>query len=438
LAAKGSTWRGWILMGLGAGLGILTKGPVIFVHILPVALLARWWRFPGSAPTSLNEAHTLSDSSSSLPASSGWRWYSGIVLGIVVAAIIGLSWAIPSAISGGQAYANELLFGQTTGRVLRSFSHRHHMLWYLPLLPLCGLPWLALGSFWHGWKVCRADWAFRFLLSWIVGSLIVLSLISGKQIHYLVPMFPAIALMISRCLSQAPAEVRRWDLWLLSIGTIFIGCLPLIFNHSQTLAKLGLAGIVPDTFVPLLVLIGIVIWFGQRWSLDQLVPRLAGLSALSTSLMIAAGTTQFWGGFDMAPLANYVATLKRPIVWYGEYHAQLNFAGRLDHIDVAYTPAELESWVRQHPGGLMLTRLLGDGPEWKEFVAAGQQQIDARLSTEQVALIRRVVAAKSEYSAYANATPIAIHWVRQGLHKKPHITFCPDAVQTADLGQLTR
>jgi 4-amino-4-deoxy-L-arabinose transferase-like glycosyltransferase len=59
----------WLLLGIAIGLGILTKGPVILLHLLPVALLASSWS----------------------------RWYLGVILGAAIA----LAWAIPAAIYGG-------------------------------------------------------------------------------------------------------------------------------------------------------------------------------------------------------------------------------------------------------------------------------------------------------------------------------------------------
>ena len=44
MASEGKFRRGFALLGLAIGLGILTKGPVILVQVLPVALLAPWWR----------------------------------------------------------------------------------------------------------------------------------------------------------------------------------------------------------------------------------------------------------------------------------------------------------------------------------------------------------------------------------------------------------
>ena len=48
LAARGQEARGWTLVALALGLGILAKGPVQLLHLLPVALLAPSSKRPAS------------------------------------------------------------------------------------------------------------------------------------------------------------------------------------------------------------------------------------------------------------------------------------------------------------------------------------------------------------------------------------------------------
>ena len=85
---QGGEWFGFGLMGLGIGLGVLAKGPAILVHVLPVALLAPWW---GRA----------------LPGGEDRRsggWYLGLCGAVARGAAIGLAWAVPAGMAGGEAY----------------------------------------------------------------------------------------------------------------------------------------------------------------------------------------------------------------------------------------------------------------------------------------------------------------------------------------------
>jgi 4-amino-4-deoxy-L-arabinose transferase-like glycosyltransferase len=83
-AWRGRRLAGWLACGTGIGLGALTKGPVVLVHVLPVALLAPWWAKPDAAR--------------------GWRrWYLGVVAALALGTAIGLAWALPAGAHGGAA-----------------------------------------------------------------------------------------------------------------------------------------------------------------------------------------------------------------------------------------------------------------------------------------------------------------------------------------------
>jgi hypothetical protein len=85
---------------------------------------------------------------------------------MTIAATIGLSWALSSAAAGGKAYGDELLYGQTAGRMVNSFAHRHPFWWYLPWLPLFLLPWVSIRSVWQGISATKLDAPMKFLICW--------------------------------------------------------------------------------------------------------------------------------------------------------------------------------------------------------------------------------------------------------------------------------
>ena len=86
----------WLLMGVAIGGGVLTKGPVILLHILPVALLAPWWLD--------NRQGAIS-----------WlNWYLGILCGVFVGAAI----ALASGRNGGRRSLPRCHFFRTNQRPL--------------------------------------------------------------------------------------------------------------------------------------------------------------------------------------------------------------------------------------------------------------------------------------------------------------------------------
>lgn len=422
----GGTWSGWFLVGLGMGLGILSKGPVVFVHTLPIALLGAWWArdFAVKNPNGDDSQVKIS-----------WtRWYLGTAVAMVLAGTIGLGWAIPSALLGGPEYANELLWGQTAGRVTKSFSHRHPFYWYAPILPMCLLPWLFTGTLWRGLKQTQIDWGVRLLICWIAAPLTLLSFVSGKQVHYLMPILPAFAIFIARSLSSVHLTIKNRDTIAIASGTILVGCLPLLLNSSQWSIDLGLSGIIPNWFVPALILNGLAIYLICRRSVERLVMGLSSITAFSISLMVAAGAFHFWNGFSVQNLASYFRQSDAPIVWYGEYHDQLNFAGRMSTIDAALTAPELFEWMARNPDSIVVTRLTSTGDLWQRFLKTEATQVDPQPTLQQQEMLRDILAQREEFAAMASPPSVeSIFWIRLGLKKKPYVALRIRSEQTATL-----
>ena len=133
LLAALRAWQGesrgtWGLFGVALGLGILAKGPVVLLHVLPPLLLVKWWGGRESVER---------------------RWWIGIGLGTLLGAAIALTWAIPAAIQGGDEFRRAIFWGQTAGRVTGNLAHKQPVWFYLPILPVLLFPWLLWASGWR-------------------------------------------------------------------------------------------------------------------------------------------------------------------------------------------------------------------------------------------------------------------------------------------------
>lgn len=198
-AADGRALSGWLLVGAGIGLGILTKGPVALLHVMPVALLAPWWadRIPRG----------------------GWRsWYLRSAGAVLLGAAIALAWAIPAAIIGGEQFEYELFWYQSANRMVSAFHHVRPVWWYLAIAPLILFPWVLWPTLWRGVAgLVRGprDSGVRFALAWAVPVFVAFSLISSKQMHYLFPEFPAFAMIAAAGLVRLsrPRGGRAWSWW---------------------------------------------------------------------------------------------------------------------------------------------------------------------------------------------------------------------------------
>jgi 4-amino-4-deoxy-L-arabinose transferase-like glycosyltransferase len=290
----------WSFVGgfaLAAGLGILTKGPVMLLYVAFPVLLAPWWgadwRTRGY----------------------GWgRWYGAFLgPGLGGALALALAWAVPAAMRGGPEYRDMILWGQTAGRMVQAFDHDRPLWWYVPFLPLGLLPWVL----WPGlWRAVRARWpdvrtdvqagvrvgapgpAGRFLVCWVVPTLVCFSLISGKQIHYLIPLTPA----------------------------VWIAC-------GFAVGRTEAAGV-----------------------LRSLARIAAGMGALFVAGQAVSSVSVF-RQFDLVPVADVLAREgRRPLAWVRNYQGELGFVANLTEPLDPVEHEDLPAWFADHPDGVAVVR----------------------------------------------------------------------------------
>jgi 4-amino-4-deoxy-L-arabinose transferase-like glycosyltransferase len=348
MAADGQAVKGWLIAGIGMGLGILTKGPVVLVHVLPAIVFAPWWA------ESLRGRRL--------------KWYLGCGAAVAVAAVIGLSWAISSAISGGEPYATELLFGQTAGRMVNSFAHRQPFWWYLPWLPLCLMPWISFGAVWRGLRNVPLDRSLKFLLTWAMGSLVILSFVSGKQIYYLLPMLPPCAMILARLATSSGGTPTAKDLLFIVPGTIGMGLLPIVMNHQPQLFQGRLVNLLTDTQCVPLVICGVVLLLFRWKSIESSVVSLSACTVGFMAIVIGSISASVWDGFDLQPMARFASTCERPLAWFGTYHGQLNFLGEIPSIPETPDVDSLQTWLQENPSGAVIIRVSESDAQWADLI----------------------------------------------------------------------
>jgi 4-amino-4-deoxy-L-arabinose transferase-like glycosyltransferase len=345
--AAGGASRYWLLFGIAVGGGILSKGPVILLTLLPPALLAPWW-------------------TSARPAG-GWpRWYLSLGGGVAIGAAMALAWALPAAVSGGSAYREAIFWGQTAGRMVDSFAHARPWWWYLPLLPALLFPWSVWPPFFRGLARLGADPGVRLCLAWGLPAFLTLSLISGKQVHYLLPVFPAImlpaAVGIAR-LSDRP-DRRPGRPAAAGVAAVFL-LLGLLLLARPWLVPLipDLAWLDPSSPIwgapPALAGLGLLLW--RPRSAARAVPVLTALVAGALMLVQMGPLQAVRDAYDLRPLAREVARVQAegaPVAHFGRYRNEFHFLGRLEApFSELDTPEELLQWAREHPDGYVVARL---------------------------------------------------------------------------------
>ncbi|OIN86804.1 MAG: hypothetical protein AUJ12_04090 [Alphaproteobacteria bacterium CG1_02_46_17] len=349
-----------VTLALCIGLGALTKGPAILLHIGTVILLARFWlRHP---------EHPLK------------KTIFPIILAILGGAALALLWAIPAAIEGGKEFADKIFWGQTAGRVVNAFDHQRPFYWYLTFAPLFALPWIASPALWRGIRSIRTMTAqslhtrqsMRFLICWGVPVFLVFCLISGKQVHYLIPILPCLSLFFTAAFLNAPEELKARDLWPVLGTTALLALLPLLMKILAPVIAANINGnvhleeafgntnVLPPIMLALLIL-GLAITIKGH--------KIRGLVTISLAMMLMmcsfqiAAKTGFFRNYDLTPIAAELQKIdaatvgkQRPLAYLRNYHGEFGFLARLDRPVKQLQPEELTQWLAENPDGIVFFR----------------------------------------------------------------------------------
>lgn len=329
LAAADGQRRGFAMLGIAIGMGVLTKGPVILLNLLPVTVLAPWWH----------------------PGLKWGRWFGGVVLAVLLGAAIALAWALPAGMSGGEAYRNAIFWGQTADRMVESFAHRRPFWWYLPLLPVLLFPWFVWPGLWKALahhRHSRLDQGSRFCLAWMLPVFIAFSFISGKQPHYLVPLFPAFALLTARVLAdRTESRVGLPALLAAALG----GALILAASGQIAAVSRQVETLPPAWPGALLILLALAFYWAGRRGVAA-VTNLALLGVATMALTQVAAMHSLGPLYDIKPMARAIKGIQdegRLVANTAGYHAQYQFLGRLKVPLVELRGGNAPGWLAGHP-----------------------------------------------------------------------------------------
>jgi 4-amino-4-deoxy-L-arabinose transferase-like glycosyltransferase len=188
--------RGWIWLAWAAMAGaVLSKGLVGLVIPGAVLVIASLWR-------------------RDFRLWRGMHWLSGLLIFFVLAApwFVLVSWRNPG-------FAQFFFIHEHFARYLTEVHQREGAWWYyLPfllvgMLPWTGaLPWLLQGDKAASGGGARSVSARDLLVVWSIFVLLFFSASGSKLPSYILPMFPALALLVAQRLRDARPATLRWHL----------------------------------------------------------------------------------------------------------------------------------------------------------------------------------------------------------------------------------
>lgn len=332
LAAAGGSWRGWLGLGAALALGALSKGPVVLVHLAPVALAAPLW-----AGVTLRRA------------------LAGCLLALGAGLALVALWLAPAVLAGGAEYRNAVLWTQSAGRMTGSFAHARPWWFFAASTPALVWPFAWSVPLWRRVAALdlRGDRGLRLAAIWAGAALVLFSLMSGKQTHYLLPALPAAALVFARATGGgAPITARP--------AALPLGVLAL----AAFAAALGFApGDAAEVFRPGAVM---ALFGAGCLGLAALALRARGGTAIAAVglLTVALANAVFLLGapgrlYDTTAIGELIAPSDAAGVGVigKDYNGEFTFGARLRNPVAVLSSKEVGAWLAGDPGRALVARL---------------------------------------------------------------------------------
>ena len=181
--------------------GVLLKGPLILMFVvLAIATLAI------------------------LDRSAAWLWRLRPVWGLMWMLVLVLPWFVAIFWRAGETFFADSIGGDMLSKLAAQESHGappgvYLLLFWITFWPGAPLAGMATPAVWRA----RREPGAQFLLAWLVPSWIVFELVLTKLPHYVLPLYPAIAILTVGALERrvlSRSWLRRGSAWWFAIPAL--------------------------------------------------------------------------------------------------------------------------------------------------------------------------------------------------------------------------
>src|SRR5580700_3454 len=239
--------------------GILLKGPLILMFVgLTIAALAF------------------------LDRSAAWLWRLRPVWGLMWMLILVLPWFIAIFWRSGDAFFADSIGGDMLSKLAAQESHgappgAYLLLFWVTFWPGAPLAGMAAPAVWRA----RREPGAQFLLAWLVPSWIVFELVLTKLPHYVLPLYPAIAILTVGALERrvlSRSWLRRGAAWWFVIPAL-TSIIAVVGAITLTRQPVFLAW----PFVAVALIFGLFAW----WLYDDNHAERSLLNAVASAMFLA-------------------------------------------------------------------------------------------------------------------------------------------------------
>lgn len=340
-SSRGYYW-GFVL---ASGLGLLTKGPVIYIFTVTEVLV--FSVYLSNRPT--QDAVKL-------------------LMGVLLSSLCLLAWWGPMIYQGHADAIHRMLFDQVVSRATGARGPEKPIWDYITLLPCFLLPWMLFGPFVRVGALFgereKDKKSAGFLIAAFVVCFIVFSLIKTKEMRYLLPIMPLLAIFIAYRLDKMTlvfAQQRNF------MSTYFMGVmlcfcaigLHILLNHYPQKIHVFYAHYIPGVVNYIFFAIGVVMIVSARLPIKSQVIALLGMSIGIGVTVELATTYAISKTQDLTPAVKFINKLRLqglPVVGRDKAILDMQFTGRwMAQIPVIGPQSAFDVWANAHPNGWVIT-----------------------------------------------------------------------------------
>ena len=283
-----AVWLAWAAVGLG----VLTKGPVGFLSLII-------W---GAYAASRRDVTLVSRIRP--------------VIGLCLAVAIALPWYLAMMAMHGRAFVDFALGHEIVARVVseESFAPTRGFFYYWKVWPGDAAPWSVLFVAAAAWALVRwrrldaqTRQATTFALAWFVAVFVTFSVSRSKVPHYVLPAYPAAALLIGVFVDRVANTISEAWWWRLPMALVAV----VIFAASALLAWSG-GVVMPEAqaatraLVPMLLAAGGAALLAAIWK-KQLMSATVTLAVLLAAIFAVIGAIIVPGTIERSKPMPYLA-----------------------------------------------------------------------------------------------------------------------------------
>ena len=253
-------WRAPAIFWTALAGGILLKGPLILLFVgLTIGALAV------------------------LDRSAVWLWRLRPAFGVPWTLLLVLPWFVAIFLRAGDQFFQDSIGGDMLSKLAGGQeSHGappglYFVLFWVTFWPGAGLAGMAAPAIWRA----RREPGAQFLLAWLLPSWIVFELVMTKLPHYVLPLYPAIAILVAGALERRVLS-RSW----LSKGAAWWFAIPLVASVGAVVAAIMLTRqpvFLAWPFIAAALIFGLFAW----WMYDDARAERSLLNGVVASLFLS-------------------------------------------------------------------------------------------------------------------------------------------------------